>query len=769
MRSKFTRILGCSMIAIAAMVAAPANAQSASNNAQAEDTATTGDIIVTATRRAESAQKVSISMTVLDPKALQNVTSPSELAKLVPNILLEQTSGVSFQRIGIRGIAQSDYNANATTSNMVYLDDVPMNSVIAQGVPSWDMSRVEVLRGPQGTLFGRNATGGAIRYIAAMPGDELEGDVSVTVGRFNKREVRAAVGGKITEGIGLRLSFLSNETDGWAFNRIRNAREGKDHYWGARAVLVLEPADNVKAVLRAQYFKGGSDPIMVKSTPGLASLDTGFLPAEDLAALQAGYGFTGSAAATNFYTIENDMPGREDVEHVPVSLNVDVDLGSVTLTSATGFLDVKQSFALDDDGTPVPLLGEYDKHSNRQWTQEIRLASNSDGPLQWILGGFYMHEKMSADLYFHGTEYLINYFGFDVPNGLYTRGANNTTESYAFFGNATYQATDKLKVTAGLRYTKEDKTVDYRFRSRHIFATDAPRTIYEALDFIKAVDTGQLGTLFSAANAPVSGAEGWDNVSFKVALDYQANDNTLLYGSVSRGFKGGSFSPATNFRADVLNDDGSVISVKPETVTSYELGVKSQVIPQILRVNGSVFYYDYRNYQTNQFIAAIQGQKLTSLPKARVLGAELEMRAEPVPGLVLQLSGGITDAEIVEALDPALVGNKLPLSEDFNANGSISYRIETPLGSFTPEFSFKYRGEYFTTKDNDKPLGKYTVYDAALRYESQGGGIYGSLWIRNLTDVRRANVIDDVTEFFGADFAYPTAPKTYGITVGARF
>lgn len=769
MRTKFGKLLGSSILAMTAVAGTPALAQAGDEGGQASEASSSGEIIVTATRRAESSQKVSISMTVLDPAALANVSSPSDLAKLAPNIQLEQTSGVSFQRIGIRGVAQSDFNANATTSNMVYLDEVPMNAAIAQGVPSWDLERVEVLRGPQGTLFGRNATGGAIRYIAAMPSKDFRGDVAATIGRFNKREVRAAIGGPITEGVGLRLSFLSNQTDGWAFNRIRNAREGKDHYWGARAVLVLEPTSALKIALRAQYFKGGSDPIMVKSTPGLASLDTGFMPAADMAALQASYGFTGAAAASNFYTIENDMPGLEEVEHIPVSLNIDADLGAVTLTSSTGFLNVKQRFALDDDGTSVPLLGEYDKHSDRQWTQEVRLSSNGDGPLQWIVGGFYMHEKIKTDLYFDATEYFINYFGFEVPNGLYTRGVLNTTESYAAFGNATYQFNDKLKLTAGLRYTKENKDVTYRFRSRHIFATNVPRTIYEVYDFFKAVDSGDLGPIITGPNAPVSGSQGWDNVSFKLALDYQVDNNTLVYGSVSRGFKGGSFSPAVNFAADVLNPDGSVISVKPETVTSYEVGVKSQVIPRVLRVNASVFYYDYRNYQTNQFIAAIAGQKLTSLPKARIMGAEVEMRAEPVPGLVIQLAGGLTDSKIVDALDPALIGNKLPLAEDFNANGSISYRIETPLGSFTPEFSFKHRGKYFTNKDNDKPLGRYTTLDAALRYESGSKGVYGALWIRNLTDVRKPIAVDDVYEFFGADFAYISPPKTYGVTVGTRF
>ena len=765
MTKNLVMLSGASALAISVLMVEPAFAQEAP---QAAEAPVNGEIIVTATRRAESAQKVPISMTVLDPAALARISSPTDLGKSVPNIQLEQTSGMSFQRIGIRGIAQSDFNANATTSNMIYLDELPLNAPIAQGVAIWDLARAEVLRGPQGTQFGRNATGGAIRYIVRKPGDRWEGEASATVGRFGKNEFRGAIGGPLGEKAGIRLSFLSNNTDGWAYNVLRTTRDGKEHYYGVRGVLVAEPLEAVTVELRAQYFKGGVDPVMVKSTPGLASID-GLLPAADLAALQRSYGMTGIAAQSNFYKIENDMQGLEDVEHIPISLNIDVDLGGAKLTSTTGYLSVNQRFALDDDGSPAPILNEYDFHKDKQWTQELRLASTTDGPLQWIVGGFYMHEKIDATLYFQGTEFLINFFGFDVPNGLYTRGSKTTTESYAGFGTLTYQLNDKLKLSAGGRLTHESKEITYAFRGRHQFATSSPRTSNEVFDFIKAVNTGNLGPRFSFAGDPVTGKESWNNFSWNLALNYQASNQVLLYGLVSRGFKGGSFQPNANLPSQVVDASGKVISVKPETITNFEAGIKADVIPGKLRVNASGFYYDYSNYQTNQFIAAIAGQLLSSLPKARVVGAELEIRAEPVRGLVFAGGLGITDAKITKSLDPALEGNKLPLAEDFNANGSISYRFETPIGSFIPEGSFKYRGKYFTNKDNDRQLGNFATFDAQIGYESPGKGIYGSVWVRNLTDERRPIAVDDAFEFFGGDFAYISPPKMWGVTIGARY
>lgn len=231
MRSVFPLLFSASFLAAVSAGAECASAQVAvqSTSPPVEDEIIAEDeILVTATRRSESMQRVPISMTVVDPAVIGRMSSPSELGKMVPNVQLEQTSGVSFQRVGIRGIASSDFNPNATTSNMIYLDEIPLNAPVAQGVVMWDLGRVEVLRGPQGTLFGRNATGGAIRYIARTPDDTWSGEGSATLGRFDAREFRGALGGPIGDRAGIRLSFISRNTDGWAYDIARNEREGKE-------------------------------------------------------------------------------------------------------------------------------------------------------------------------------------------------------------------------------------------------------------------------------------------------------------------------------------------------------------------------------------------------------------------------------------------------------------------------------------------------------------------------------------------------------------
>lgn len=765
-------------VGLAALLAAgPAWAQAPAEAGEAapaaESTSGITDIVVTAQRREESAQKVSIAMTVLGEDALrQNVSTIADVAKLVPNIQLENPLGFGIPRTGVRGIAQSDFNANATTSNMVYLDDVPMNAPLAQGVPIWDLARAEVLRGPQGTLFGRNATGGAIRYITAGPGASAEGYADVTFGLWGHREIRLAYGGPLTDTLGVRISAVGVSRAGDARNINLNKKLGEKDNYGVRAVVLWEPSDNVRVALRGQYFHSNQDIYAWKSTPGLATLP-GFAPNRNgytsIAQIQQAYGFTNEGPETNFKIAESDVDPNEFMEHIPVALTVDIDLGNVTLTSASGYVRVNQSFLLDLDSSPAPIITEYDRHNLDQWTQEIRLTSNNDGPFNWIAGAFYIDEKIGANLNFQASEWMRNVsYGYPTASTvLYTRGYEQQTKSFAFFGHTTYEITPELKLTAAARWTKEIKDISWRFRSYWNFPSAAPGTNSEAVDFVKAVNAGNLGTLLGAAQAPLSAHKTWSQPSWKLGLDYQVTPRTLLYGFVARGFKGGSFVPSANTQSQVLLPDGSIRSVRPETVTDYEVGVKSDIIPGQLRVNAGAFYYDYRQYQTNQFVMATQ--VLSNLPKARAYGAEIEINWSPVDNLNINLGGGILRTKILKALDPALVGNELPLAQRENFNGSISYRIETPVGDFTPEASVKYRGHFYQTKENIRLLGGQTTFDARLGFESPEKKFYGSLWVRNLTNKVFPVIISDSGEFYGADIAYLNERRTAGITAGVRF
>lgn len=765
----------------------PASAQEASaanatgsKAAQSESSDGLVDIVVTAQRREESSQRVPISMTALDSSAVRTLQTSGDLGQLVPNVQIEQTSGFGLNRTGIRGIAQGDFNGNSTTSNMVYLDELPMNAIFAQGVPLWDIARAEVLRGPQGTLFGRNATGGAIRYISQAPTAAPEGYAEISYGNSNMREVRAAISGAIASNLSARVSVLSNTREGDVYNITLDRKENAENYYGGRIILDWDAGTGFKASLRAQYFNSTVGTVGWKSTPGLSNNNglgidqNGFTSIGDV---QASYGYMNLGPASNYTVIETDGDNTEHLRHIPVSLTLDADLGFATLTSVSGYLNVRMIGEYDSDSSPAPIVDVYEQFKDRQLTQEVRLASNGKGPLTWIAGVFYMNEKLDDALNANGTARFTN-VGSAFPSAsatLYNRSMNQELKTYAAFLHTTYQVTPQLMLTAAARYTHERKDAEYQFRRIYDYGSNVGRTPYSYPDFEKVVESGNYGTLLRQPNpAGDSGTDSFAQVTWKGALNYQITDRTMLYALVSKGFKGGSFKPTANSRGDLATDISQPIkAIRPETVIDYEAGLKTSFWGGKARINGAVYYYNYTDYQTNQLKDG--EQTFTNLPSAQLYGAELEIDLRPVRQLTISTGFGIARSKITKVIDPsqpenaALIGNKLPLQEDFNFNGSISYEIETPLGMFTPELSAKYYGKYFIDKENSKEIGNFALFNARLSYTSADEKFYGSLWVKNLANTIRVIAIDDVGESFGSDQAYVTQRRRFGITVGARF
>jgi iron complex outermembrane receptor protein len=749
--------------------------------AQEKSPADTGsqleELVVTAQRRAEASQKVPISMTVLSAEVVaQNFRTSSEIAQMVPNVNLGSPIGFGTPRTGIRGVSQSDFNPNATTSNMLYFDDVPLNAPVSQGSPIWDLERVEVLRGPQGTLFGRNATGGAIRFMSAMPTDVVKGYAEVGVGVHDMHEVRAAISGPISDTLKGRISLVSHDFGGEIQNVVQNERQGKQRYNGFRGILEWTPNDSLTVVLRAQHLNADQEIFSWKVTPGITNSPGNFGPLANgwtsVGQIQAAYGFKNLGQSSNYYISETDAVPKEHLEHTPISLNVDYNLGFATFTSVTGFLDVSHYLQLDNDASPAPFLGEYTRSFDQQYTQEFRLTSNDDGPLTWIAGAFYMKEFIKLDIDFDATAWRGNQADL-FPSARtvgYGRGTRNDLETYAVFLHTTYDITPDLMLTAAARYTSEKKDVTYRFRTQYEFASTAPRTSTEWHDFIRAVRDGDRGRLLGQANpAGLSASDKWGELSWKVGLDYKLSSRAMVYGLISRGFKGGAFSPTNNTIDGVLRPDGSVISVDPETVTDYEVGFKGDVVPGRVRLNGSVFYYDYRNYQTNQLVPQLGVQLLSNLPKARLYGAEVELAVIPVDNLLISVGMGAVKSKITKSSDPSLIGNELPQAEDFNLNVMVKYDFVTEFGTFTPQVSAKYTGNYFTTKENNVPLGGYTIANARIGWESPDEKYYGAVWGTNLFDDVHVLALDDPDEFWGGNNANVSPHRRYGVTFGVRF
>jgi iron complex outermembrane receptor protein len=776
---------GASALVLAFMSASSAAwavepAKAADKGAQLEE------LVVTAQRREESSQRVPISMTVLSGEQVaEHFRTSADIAQAVPNVQLGSPIGFGIPRTGIRGISQGDFNANATTSNMLYFDDVPLDAPVAQGAAIWDLGRVEVLRGPQGTLFGRNATGGAIRYISAMPTATAQGYADLTVGAHDQREVHAAYSTPIGDTLRARVSYASEDFGGDINNVILHTKQGKQKYMGVRGILEWTPSEHLTAVLRAQHFKSDQDIFSWKTTPGLTDSPGNFcgsLPDQtpcahgyaSVAQIQAAYGFKNLGYSSNYHTTETDIRPNEHIENTPVSLNIDYKMDWATLTSVTGFLDVRESLLIDNDASPAPFLNEYDRYYNRQWSQEFRLTSADDGPFKWIAGAFYMKEFVKARIDFDATAWKTNESDLfpDAKTVTYGRGDRNHLETYAGFLHTTYQVTPDLMLTAAARYTHETRSIDYIFRTQWDFPTAVPGTTQQFSDWLRAMDSGNRGVLLAAANpATLSASKAWSGLTWKIGLDYHINPRTMVYGLISKGFKGGAFNATSNTPGGVLAPDGSVISVRPETVVDYEAGVKSDLIPGRLRVNGSVFYYDYRNYQTNQLVPTLGVQILSNLPKSELYGVELEVEAIPIENLTLSFGMGALHTEILKSTDPSLIGNKLPLAEDFNWNAMIRYDIHTDIGVFSPEFSAKHIGNYFGTKENisKAEMGDYTLLNARIGFESANGKYYGALWGTNLADTIRPVAIDDPDEFWGGNLSNVNQHRRYGLTVGVRF
>jgi iron complex outermembrane receptor protein len=772
------RLICSSVLAITLATAAEAQDSPGARRQSADaDTSGVADIVVTANRREERSQKVPISMTVLDSKTIQqNLRTSGEVAQLVPNIQLSAPIGFGSPRTSIRGVAQSDFNPNSTTSNMLYFDDIPLDAPISQGAPIWDLERVEVLRGPQGTLFGRNATGGAIRYISAMPKETPEGYAEFTAGPDNLIESRGAYGGPLTDTVKTRVSFVARDFGGDIKNVVLRTRQGKQRYLGLRGIVEWEPTDRFTAVLRGQHVVADNEVLSFKVTPGVTSSPFNFGPLvhyPSLAALQQAYGFQNLGYASNYKISESQVPPNEHLEHTVGSLNMDYDLGFATLTSVTGYLNVHQRFIYDDDATAAPILEEYNLNSARQFSQEVRLTSPTDGRFDWIAGAFYLTERIKSQNNFDATLWQAETLGgpFEGAStvGL-NRGSNTKLDTYALFLNTNYEITPELKLTVSGRYTHERRRVDYTFLSVFEFPTAQPGTSAQIYDFIKAIETGNRGNILYA-ESPLNGrvAESWNNFSWKVGLDYQISPLAMVYGLVSRGFKGGNFPLAPASATELTDPSGNIISVDPETVTAYELGLKSDLVPGRVRFNVSAYYYDYKNYQTNQLDPAAAIQILSNLPKAEIYGVEAELNVVPVDHLTINLGGGLTHSEIKKALDPSLVGKRLPLSEDFNWNALARYDLITPVGTFSPQVSAKHFGSYYSTKENDFKLGNYTLVSARIGYESTNGKFYGALWATNLFDKVVPIAVDDPSEFFGSTLSNVNERRRYGVTAGIRF
>jgi len=603
------------------------SAQPPAASAPASTDTTIKDIVVTAQRREQRGDDVGIAMNVVTESELTaaGVKQVVDLSDLVPNVQIKNVLGNSITNVTIRGIGLNDYASNNNPAVGTYVDNVYLVSPAMLSFGLFDIDRVEVLKGPQGDLYGRNTTGGAINIISRQPTDSPDLELEAGYGSYENWHISGAAGGPLASTLDARLAISTEQQDsGWQTNYVTGKKWGKINRTFGRLQLVWMPTDRVTIRLSAH----------------------------------AGYDRSQEALYKVFNTTTNEwvpfanqpyVAGGSDNPHLDnkaygTSLTVDWKLNdSLTLTSISAYEGFSRTDVADQDGTSLQQLDSTFLNTIEQESEEVRLAYSKD-TLNLIGGFYYSHDTVyDKDTYQAGDLLpLLGLPGLTVIGNTY----DQNTDAYAVFAHGEWTFAPRLTLVAGVRYTSEHKTFD------------------DATTFI--------GTAASVADvfAPVSNSFSTADVSGKVGLNFKVTDQTLLYGSISRGFKSGGFQGQLTF------DPNALQPFKDEFLTSYEVGVKSRVLPN-LQVNASVFDYDYQDAQFygplfNSPVGVLFG--IANVGNARVTGVEGDAQWRPLAGLELRFGAGHIDTEITKSIVPGVAqGSWLPNAPRLTLDGSIKY------------------------------------------------------------------------------------------------
>ncbi|MEM9750554.1 MAG: TonB-dependent receptor, partial [Pseudomonadota bacterium] len=620
---------GAALSALCGLTGAPQMA--AAQESGLEEASTRLDMItVTARRREENLQDIPLSVSAFTADAIATLQADdlSGLQYAVPNFYFDE-GDASNAVVYLRGVGQNDSLAFADSGVGVYVDDVFIARSQAAFLELFDVEAVEVLRGPQGTLYGRNTIGGAVKFISKKPTDEFEARLEAGVGNFDFATVKGRVSGPIAEGV-LRgkVAFAYSRRDGYNTNLFTGEDDGDQNSFSGRAGLYYEPTDTFQVDLT---IDGRIERPDTARNPTLATGGVGIPdPVNDPFTLQA------FGVPDDPFIVNVNAGGLSDTEAYGVTLKATWNAtDAITLESITSYRSFDFDLNLDTDGTPLPLLDVLVIQDQSQVTQELRATYDNDGRFVFTGGLFYFHDD---DLTFSGVDNgSASLFGFPVTAfGLATSSLADTdqiTDSYAIFGDATYDITDKLSFSAGLRYTYEEKESARRFEN---FFDPTFSVIQERPEFLSGV---------GVPGVTIEGETDFDAFTPKFSLSYQATDDILLYASASRGFKSGGFSGRAN-------SEFGFEPFEPEFVWSYEGGVKSSWADGRLIANLAYFYNDYTDIQVTAFgadpVTGVFVDLFTNAAAATIQGVEVELFANPTQALSLTGSVGFLDAEYDE-------------------------------------------------------------------------------------------------------------------------
>lgn len=745
MTTSYKRALVCGMAA-GAFLASPAQAQSNPPVAEADDAqpGTAGgiaEIVVTAQKQAQNIQDVPIAITALTGQSLEDnqVRNVLDLTNTLPNVQINSFSNSPDSAVfTIRGIGVNDADPYVGTTVSVVVDGVVVGVNTAALLTLFDVERVEVLRGPQGTLFGANTTGGVINVVTKQPTGEFGGEAQMVVGNYGQIEANASLNFPLGENFAGKISVLHNSHNGYFRNYLDNGRLGAQNITSVRGYLKYDGGD-YDATLIGEYTASRND-----SQTGILIAGPGdlfFVPGET----DNPFAFRRGQSP--------DQPNSNDRDTYAVTLTQNLDTSIGTLTSITSYRTFDTLLFSDDDAVTPVLLQTRRALEHSQFSQELRNLVDVTDTTRLIVGAFYFQQEYFLD---QGTKLDGFAQGLGQPQ---TQDQENWSASV--FAQVYQELTPDLTLQAGIRYSHE-KTEAVSTTANTINPDGGPAQFDDPL--------------IPGSRIVATGQESWDNVGWKVGLDYKASDDVLLYGYYARGFKSGGFTG----RIVIAEDIGPF---NPEEVDTFEIGFKSDLMNRRLRINAAAFLNEYKNQQVVEnltFPSGANSATITNAGRSRTQGFEIEATAVPVDGLTLTGSVAYLDAKFREydtrVLDGegnlvpvSFAGNRLTNSPEWNAAFGLNWKGQVGPGELELGGQYSYTSSKFTSFTNlpVELVPAVELVNAFASYTPDGTQLTIGLWARNLFDERFFNQKLNLTGI--GTLASLGAPRTYGIDLRYRF
>jgi iron complex outermembrane receptor protein len=698
------------------------------------------EVIVTAHRRDQNMQDIGASISVIDGQRFQDLSyrTVTDLSEQIPNFTFATPAGEStLPALSIRGVGLNDLSDSNEGPVGVYVDDVYLGNLTAQAGQLFDLERVEVLRGPQGTLYGRNTTGGLVHFITRTPGRDLDAYAEMVAGNDSRFKLEAAVGGPLTATLSARISILHDSDDGYQVNRTTGESFGSKDISAFRGQVSWSASDQLD--IRFMAYAGTTDnrPTLYKARGLLTDAGARCSDQQVIARMCFdGFAYRDPVSDPHSVELHPEVIGpRQEIDNHGGSVTANwtsegLALTSITSTSSLDKTDWDGSFA-----NPNDLFQSGQLLDANQFTQEFRAAFSSD-QADYVAGLFFFSDTKKGSIPFNSS------FDYDTR-------FDQDTDAYATFAHGKWSLSQQWSLSVGLRYTREDKKLDFEV---------LPGTIAgDGLTFQDDLST--------------------DNLSWNLGLDWHVGENTMLFANRAHGFKSGGWN-AGGFV--VIADQ--IEPFEDETVDTYEIGIKTTLLDQSLRLNVTGFYYDYRDLQafTQANVDGLPLSALTNAGSADIFGFEAELLWLPTASLELSLGMGWLDTTTrdffsSEGLSPAgepiiedLSGGELVLAPRLTANGLFRYTTNLSFGELLTQVDFSYSDSYFFDSDN-APLDvsdSAVLWNARLAWRHRDGNLELALFGRNLTNEKK---IIEGFDIFDTQMLIYNHARIYGLSLLYRY